>query len=119
MPSAQVRDAATLSATSTQVAAGLSVAVATVLLRVGGLLDGTGASGSRAAFEAAFWLLALIAVGPAIEALRMRRDAGDAARQRSATGADRGTPGPEHGVPAGGTAQAGGAGSEGGAAQPD
>jgi EmrB/QacA subfamily drug resistance transporter len=122
MPPAQIRDAATLSATSTQLAAGLSVAVATVLLRAGSLLHGgggAGAPGSRAAFEVAFWLLALIAVGPAIEALRMRRDAGDAARQRSATGDDRGTPGPAPVVPAGGKAPAGGAGSEAGAAQPD
>jgi MFS family permease len=121
MPQADVRDASTLSATSTQVAAGLSVAVATVLLRVGAVA-GRGplaGAGSRAPFEVAFWLLAIIAVGPAIEALRMRRDAGDAARRRSATGAARGTPSPAPAVPAGGTAQACGAGSGAGAVQPD
>ena len=119
MPPEQIRDAATLSATSTQLSAGLSVAVATVALRAGSLLHGSGGAGSRTAFEVAFWLLALIAAGPAIEAVRMRRDAGDAARQRSATGAGRGTPGPAPVVPAGGTAQAGGAGSEADAARRD
>jgi hypothetical protein len=56
-------------------ATGLSVAVATVLLRIGG---GTG----RTAYITAFLLLAAIAVVPAVEAVRMRRDAGDAARRR-------------------------------------
>ena len=69
------RDASTLLATSQAMATGLSVAVATVFLRIGG---GTG----RAAYITAFLLLAVIAVGPAVEAVRMRRDAGDAARQR-------------------------------------
>jgi EmrB/QacA subfamily drug resistance transporter len=75
-PPEDVRDASTLLATSQQVATGLSIAVATVLLRIGG---GTG----RGAYITAFLLLAAIAVGPAVEAFRMRRDAGDAARQRS------------------------------------
>jgi EmrB/QacA subfamily drug resistance transporter len=75
-PPEDVRDASTLLATSQQLATGLSVAVATVFLRIGG---GTG----RAAYITAFLLLAAIAIGPAIEALRMRRDAGDAARRRS------------------------------------
>jgi EmrB/QacA subfamily drug resistance transporter len=75
-PPEDVRDASTLLATSQQMATGLSVAVATVLLRIGG---GTG----RAAFATAFLVLAAIAIGPAVEAFRMRRDAGDAARQRS------------------------------------
>ena len=75
-----------------------------------------GVAGSRTAFEVAFWLLAFIAVGPAIEALRMRRDAGDAARRRSATGADRGTPGPAPAVPAAGRAPVDDVGSEAGAA---
>jgi hypothetical protein len=55
-----------------------------VLLRIGG---GTG----RAAYVTAFLLLAAIAAGPAVEAVRMRRDAGDAARQRSSAGAATGT----------------------------
>ena len=75
-PPEDVRDASTLLATSQQMATGLSVAVATVLLRIGG---GTG----KAAFATAFLVLAAIAIGPAVEAFRMRRDAGDAARQRS------------------------------------
>ena len=79
-PPQDVRDASTLLATSQAMAIGLSVAVATVLLRIGG---GTG----RGAYVTAFLLLAAIAVGPAVEAVRMRRDAGDAARQRSPAGA--------------------------------
>jgi EmrB/QacA subfamily drug resistance transporter len=109
LPADQVRDANTLLTTSQQLATGLAVAVATVFLRIGG---GTG----TAAFATAFLLLAAIAVGPAIGALRMRRDAGDAARRRSAAGAGPGTPGPAPAVPAGGMAPAGGAGSGEGAA---
>jgi EmrB/QacA subfamily drug resistance transporter len=110
LPPDQVRDANTLLTTSQQVATGLSVAVATVFLRIGG---GTG----RSAFATAFLLLSAIAVGPAVGALRMRRDAGDAARQRSSAGAGPGTPAPAPAVPAGGMAQAGGGGTGGGAAQ--
>ncbi|MGH3292389.1 MAG: MFS transporter, partial [Trebonia sp.] len=69
MPPEDVRDASTLLATSQAMATGLSVAVATVLLRIGG---GTG----RAAYITTFLLLAAIAVAPAVEAVRMRRDAG-------------------------------------------
>jgi MFS family permease len=76
LPADQVRDANTLLTTSQQLATGLSVALATVFLRIGG---GTG----QAAYVTAFLLLAAIAIGPAIGAFRMRRDAGDAARQRS------------------------------------
>ena len=83
-PPEDVRDASTLLATSQAMAIGLSVAVATVLLRIGG---GTG----RAAYVTAFLLLAAIAVVPAVEAVRMRRDAGDAARQRSSAGTAKGT----------------------------
>jgi EmrB/QacA subfamily drug resistance transporter len=109
-PPEDVRDASTLLATSQQMATGLSVAVATVLLRIGG---GTG----RAAYITAFLLLAAIATGPAIEALRMRRDAGDAARRRSSAGAGPGTPDPAPAVRAGGMAQAGGGDTDGGGAQ--
>jgi hypothetical protein len=83
-PPEDVRDASTLLATSQAMAIGLSVAVATVLLRIGG---GTG----RGAYVTAFLLLAAIAVGPVVEAVRMRRDAGDAARQRPPAGAAKGT----------------------------
>jgi EmrB/QacA subfamily drug resistance transporter len=109
LPADEVRDANTLLATSQQVAAGLSVAAATVFLRLGDVL--TNAGTGRTPFAVAFALLAVIAVGPAIEAVRMRRDAGDAARRRSAAGAGRGRPGPAPAVPAVGTAQADGAGS--------
>jgi hypothetical protein len=74
-PPEDVRDASTLLATSQAMAIGLSVAVATVFLRIGG---GTG----RSAYVTAFLLLAAIAVVPAVEAVRMSRDAGDAARRR-------------------------------------
>jgi len=63
----------------------------------------------------AFGLLAVIAVGPAIEAVRMRRDAGDAARRRSAADAGQGRPGPAPAVPAADTAPADGVGSGGAA----
>jgi len=68
-------------------------------------------AGGKAAFTVAFWILALIAVGPAIEAFRMRRGAGDVARRTRAAGAVRGTPVPAPGVPAAGTAPADGAGT--------
>jgi len=110
LPANQVRDANTLLTTSQQLATGLSVAVATVFLRIGG---GTG----RGAYVTAFLLLAAIAVGPAIGAARMRRDAGDAARRRPSAGAAKGTPGPAPAVRAGGMAQAGGGGTGEGAAQ--
>lgn len=109
-PPGDLRDASTLLATTQQLATGLSVAVATVLLRMGG---GTG----PAAYATAFLVLAAIAVVPAIEALRMRRDAGDAARRHSSADGDPGRPDPAPAVPAGGTVQAGGAGTGGGAAQ--
>ena len=85
-------------------------AVATVALRAGALLPSGGplGAGGKAAFTVAFWVLALIAVGPAIEAFRMRPGAGDVARRMRAAGAGRGTPVPAPGVPAAGTAPADG-----------
>jgi MFS family permease len=77
MPSELMRDANTLAATSMQLAAGLSIAVATVALRIGGVF-GTGLT----AYTVAFCLLALIAAGTAAYALRLDRTAGDAARRR-------------------------------------
>ncbi|HEX4834025.1 MAG TPA: MFS transporter [Trebonia sp.] len=109
-PPGDMRDASTLLATSQQLATGLAVAVATVFLRIGSSWDNNDGSG-RAAFLTAFLLLAAIAVGPAIEAARLRGDAGDAARQRSPAGAGRGTPGPVAAAPAAGMARADGAGS--------
>src|SRR5260370_42701113 len=103
-----------LLAALTVLSAGLAVAVATVALRVGNLLPSGGVprplgSGGKAAFTVAFWILAVIAVGPAIEAFRMRRDAGDGARRTRATGAGPGTPLPAPDGPAAGTAPADGA----------
>jgi len=78
MPREEVRDASTLAATSMQLAAGLAVAIATVALRIGGLFPGTGGT----AYTVAFFLLALIAAGAGLEALRMNPQAGDSARRR-------------------------------------
>jgi len=118
MPAEEMRDANTLMATSQQLAIGLAVAVATVSLRFGRLLPSGGPLGSpgKAPFTVAFWVLALIAIVPAIEAFRMRRDAGDAARRTSGPGGSRGTPGPAPAVPAADMAPGDGAGSEAGAA---
>jgi EmrB/QacA subfamily drug resistance transporter len=78
MPAGQMRDANTLFATTTQLAAGLSIAVATVALRLGGLLgDG------KTPFTVAFCLLAAISLSTAAEALWLRPEAGAAARQPS------------------------------------
>ena len=77
-----MRDANTLAATSIQLGAGLAIAVATVALRVGGLLPGAaGADGGQTAYTVAFCLLALIALGTTVQALRMDPRAGDAARR--------------------------------------
>ena len=83
-----MRDANTLAATSIQLGAGLAIAIATVALRIGGLFPGgTGRGGtySASAYNVAFCLLALIAVGTAAEALRMDRRAGDSARRPALT----------------------------------
>jgi hypothetical protein len=116
LPAGEVRDANTLLAALTTLSAGIAVAVATVALRAGSLLpsgEGTAllGSGGKAAFTVAFWILALIAVGPAMEAFRMRRDAGDVARRTRAAGAGQDTPVPAPGVPAAGTAPADGGGT--------
>jgi MFS family permease len=77
-----MRDANTLAATSIQLGAGLAIAVATVALRVGGLLPGAaGPDGGQTAYTVAFCLLALIALGTTVQALRMDPRAGDAARR--------------------------------------
>ena len=76
MPRELMRDANTLMATTSQLGAGLSIAIATVALRIGGVI-GPGLT----AYTVAFCLLALIAVGAVAEALRMDRTAGDAVRR--------------------------------------
>ena len=78
MPAELMRDANTLAATSMQLGAGLAIAIATVALRIGGVI-GTGLT----AYRVAFCLLALIAAAAAAEALYMDRTAGDAARSRT------------------------------------
>jgi predicted MFS family arabinose efflux permease len=78
MPAEWMRDANTLFATSSQLAAGLSVAFAAVALRIGGLLPGAAASSS--AYTVAFGMLAVISLAAAAEALRLQSGAGDAAR---------------------------------------
>jgi MFS family permease len=78
MPAGWMRDASTLWATTSQLAAGLAVAFATVALRVGDLLPG--AATSTRAYTLTFCLLAGISLVAAAEALRLRPEAGDAAR---------------------------------------
>jgi len=78
MPADRMRDANTLFATTSQLANGLSVAVATVALRIGGLLPG--AAHGTEAYTFTFCLLGVIALAVSGEALWLRRDAGDAAR---------------------------------------
>jgi len=73
-----MRDASTLWATTSQLAAGLAVAFATVALRIGGLLPG--AATSTSAYTLTFGVLAVISLAAAAEAGRLRPDAGDAAR---------------------------------------
>ena len=85
-----MRDANTLAATSMQLGAGLAIAGATVALRVG---DGV-TSGGQAAFTVAFCLLALVAAGCALEALRMDPAAGNAARRPRAAVALPASPAP-------------------------
>jgi len=76
-----MRDANTLAATSMQLGAGLAIAGATVALRAGDAVTG----GGQPAFTLAFCLLALVAVGCAVEALRLDPTAGNAARRVRAT----------------------------------
>jgi MFS family permease len=78
MPADRMRDANTLFATTSQLAAGLAVAFAAVALRIGGLLPG--AATSTSAYTLAFGVLAVISLVATVEALRLRPDAGDAAR---------------------------------------
>ena len=85
-----MRDANTLAATSMQLGAGLAIAGATVALRVGDGVTG----GGQAAFTVAFCLLALVAAGCALEALRMDPAAGNAARRPRAAAASPAPPAP-------------------------
>jgi MFS family permease len=82
VPSEQIRDANTLVATNQQLAAGLGIAVATVLLRIGGSLSGAhpAHTASHVPFTIAFILLALVALIPLAGALRLHPTAGDELR---------------------------------------
>ena len=85
-----MRDANTLAATSMQLGAGLAIAGATVALRAGDAVTG----GGQAAFTVAFCLLALVAAGCALGALRMDPAAGNAARRPRAAAASPAPPAP-------------------------
>jgi EmrB/QacA subfamily drug resistance transporter len=92
MPAGLMRDANTLLATTSQLAAGLAVAFATVALRAGRLIPG--AATGTGAYTVAFCVLAVISLVAAGEALRLRPEAGDAARaerpDRAAASSERG-----------------------------
>jgi MFS family permease len=85
-----MRDANTLAATSMQLGAGLAIAGATVALRVGDAVT----SGAQPAYTVAFCLLALVAAGCAVEALRLDPAAGNAARRARPAGAPPAPPAP-------------------------
>ena len=73
----------TLMSTLQELGAGLGVAVGALLVRVGEPLSGSLGLGSGPAepFRVAFVMLAVILVGPAIEALRLPRSAGNEVEQ--------------------------------------
>jgi MFS family permease len=81
MPGEQMRDANTLFAMTSQLAAGLAIAVATVALRIGGLFPAAGHG--ETAYTVAFCLFGAISLVTAAEALRLHPAAGDAVRQPS------------------------------------
>jgi hypothetical protein len=80
VPPDQMRDANALASTVQQLFMGLGVAAATVALRVGAdigkLLPGQPDAGT--AYTVAFVILALIALGSTIDALRLHPSAGEA-----------------------------------------
>ncbi|WP_329578753.1 MFS transporter [Kitasatospora sp. NBC_01250] len=79
----QMRDATTLGATTQQLASGLAVAAATVALRLGERFGGLlpGAPSRTAAYTVAFGLLACVALGATLSALRLPSQAGDSLRR--------------------------------------
>lgn len=83
LPPGQIREANTLSATANQLAAGLSVAVATVVLRVGHRVGGLlpGHATGRTPYTVAFLVFALVALVAASQALRLHPRVGEAARR--------------------------------------
>ena len=93
LPAAEIRDANTLFAMTSQLAAGLAVAFATVALRAGSLLPGAATHGTLP-YTVAFICLACVALGVSAEAMLLRPEAGDAARiprpARAAAAGERG-----------------------------
>jgi EmrB/QacA subfamily drug resistance transporter len=89
VPPVQMPHANSLAATVQQLSLGLGVAAATIALRVGGpagrLLPG--AATPRTAFTVAFTLIALLPLAATLRIARLERDAGSAARTRSAKAA--------------------------------
>ena len=73
-PPERMRDANTLSATLTQTAAGLGIAVAAVALRLGGAISGDPAT----VYGTAFGVLGLLALLAAVDAFRLHPATGDA-----------------------------------------
>ena len=80
VPQELMRDANALASTVQQLFSGLGVAAATVALRAGGALDDLlpGRAGQDTAFTVAFFLLGLVALVSAVDALRLHPTAGEA-----------------------------------------
>jgi len=85
VPEEQMPHANSLAATVQQLAAGFGVAVGTLALRVGGIVDGQAGSGAlRIRYSVAFLLLALLPLGALPGIFGLHPDAGNAARTPSA-----------------------------------
>jgi hypothetical protein len=83
VPKARMAGANTLSSTISQIAMGLGVAVAALVLRAAqAVLAGTGGAAPVAAYQWTFAVLAVLMLYPVVEALRMQRTAGDTVRVR-------------------------------------
>jgi EmrB/QacA subfamily drug resistance transporter len=79
-PPEQIRDANTLQATAQQLAVGLGVPAGAVALRAGAALSGImpGSASATTPYAVAFVLLAIVALGGTVGALRLHPDAGAA-----------------------------------------
>ena len=86
VPPEQMRDANALASTVQQLFMGLGVAAATVALRIGADIDDVlpGHADAGTAYTVAFSILGLIALGSAIDALRLHPHAGEALVQAPA-----------------------------------